>query len=505
MSHMTQRTERFLRARRIDALFIGLFSLIYALLSIVCEGYKTSNSFYGVVTRYSSTLGVISHYLLCFIITFLAGFIMFSAWRANQRTQKCDKEQRNISTRLVLAGASIMLILWLPWIIAHYPGTVRDDTLPQLAQWYGYTSYYTQHPVPVTLLFGAFASLGDTLGSRSLGLFLFILVQALVTALTFSFALNYFRYRGAPKYALIAALLFYSLSRNVYQPIDTMSKDAINAPFFILCVVGYIEIVFTRGKMLQDWRSVTGLALSAVLCIATKRTMLYVLILALIPMAINCLLNKISTKRVLLTIIAPIVFASAILVPAINASVNAADSQTFEMYSIPVQQMVRTLREHPDALSADERDRLSEFIDIDRACSVYNPSRSDEAWTCIYPGASFFDCIDIYFKLGMRHPLQYLSATLNMVANWFSVDGSIDYGHDSHEELINEGHMQLWAPLFDSPEAQQEFFEAIDFRHPESLRPLTSTLEFLDSLQRNLYFVSSYGLYCTLIPLLFIL
>ena len=122
------------------------------------------------------------------------------------------------SPRRIFFRLAIIFACWLPILIAVYPGILFNDTIIQLAQWfgepmYGYSSisptaaYSDHHPVFLMLVYGLIVQAGWALfGDPNAGLFSLVVVEALVTAAAYGFALNYLERIGAPR--LLVRVLF---------------------------------------------------------------------------------------------------------------------------------------------------------------------------------------------------------------------------------------------------------------------------------------------------------
>lgn len=485
--------------------FIGALALLscaLAALGIVADAYRAADSVTGVVQAYGSAGAVMAAAVTYALQLFAIGFALGYLWSLPPRTTHKDRADKRWDRKLFLIAAFAIFFAWLPWIVAHYPGTMRDDTFAQALQWYGIVPYYTQHPVTDTVVFGAFWSLGDLLGSRAAGLFCYIVVQALATALTFAAVVAYLDRIGAPRTLVVGAVAFYALARVIYQPVDTMSKDALNGiPFTLLCLLLF-EAVRTNLAALRRRGFFITFVLALALAAVTKRTMLYVALLAIVIIAAVRLARHRHVALLLAGTAASCVLALGIWTPAVNRAVGANANPTYEMYSIPVQQIVRTIREHPNALDTQDRATLGTFIDIDRACRVYNPWRSDEATGCIVDGSRFPTCVGIWLSLGVEHPASYAAATMNMVATWFSLDTPIDYGHDAQAELFSPDRMEAWMSFFDSREELDGFVESLGMAPRGEVAMLRDALESLDARQRDMDIVASYGLWCIALPLI---
>lgn len=479
-----------------------IISFAYSSMSVIADCFRLEGSLEPIVHFYGTTGNILLAIGRHALFVFALGLVLFLIWTSyGARSERLESE-RHIRIKTICLIALLLMLAWLPWMLSHYPGTVRDDTFPQMFQWYGKHDYYSQHPVADTLLFGFFFSIGDLLGSRTLGLFIYLIVQAAATAFVFSGILHYMWKHGVPSGLLLASFFFFAFSRVIYQPVDAMSKDSLNGIPFCLLALGIVEIIRTDTKVLDSKAFFGCFFTGVVLCVITKRTMQYVLLIVFAFCLIYFLIKRVNPIRFLLISFVPIIIGSSLVVPAINASVGARDNKTFEMYSIPAQQIVRVLIEHPDAVSEEEYDRLSRFIDIEEALDVYNYWRSDEVTGCIEDSSEFFSCLDIWVRLGISYPGTYFCAWLGMNANWFSLTESINYGHDTHAELLTKERVEGWRGFFESEREADEFLGTLDFSRIDLLEPLYSILEKIDLMQSDLYAVGSYGLYCTLLPLL---
>lgn len=486
-----------------QAVVLGVFCVFFSGLSVLSDGFDEEGTLGGIFEHYGSLGGLCLAFLGTLLFTLLLGLMLFLFWGRGRR----DSERRPLTRHQLGLCALLLFVAWLPWMLSHYPGTMRDDTVPQLFQWYGEYMYYTQHPLIDTFVFGLFFSLGDLLGSKTIGLFIYIILQAVLSSVLFTWVISYLWKHGVCKPVIALVFVYYAFSRVVYQPIDAMSKDSLNGLFSVVVFLGIIEVIRTDLGVLRDLRFSVPFALCLVFCVATKRTLLYILLGFCGVYLAKLLMQKQGVRRFAVACILPVLVSGFVMVPAINGLVGADENETYEMYSIPTQQIVRTLISHPDALSDSEYERLSKYIDIDAARESYNFKRSDEALHKVKDDTPFFSsCLDIWIKLGIEYPDSYFAAWLGLAGRWFSLTKTIDYGHDSKIELFDDAHMSNWRAFFSkdrvTPNRADEFLADFDFNRIEALSPLTDALEKGDALQRGIYAISSYGLYCTFFPLL---
>lgn len=488
-----------------------------ALLSALSmTGTRFATDFALAFSSAGDLAGFLVRLLVLWALVYVGARILFAYWDTAGESSRSS--WRTTERRFFVLCAAVMLACWLIWIVPHWPGTMRDDSIPQYLQWKGFVGYYTQHPILDTFCFGAFWSLGEALGDPLHGLFIFLLVQALITALCFAGVLLYLRRRGVPRAFCVAALVFYACCRVIYQPVDTMSKDAWNGWLFVLACLMVFEAIRTRGVSLRAPRALAVTVIVLFLCIATKRAMMYIVVPALILGALALAVRRAGASNVMRMALAALLPAALFLGiwnPLVGTLTNADDpdnaaryelpTSSNEMLSIPLQQVFGAIADHPDALDATVRAALERYMDLDRALDLYTPWRSDDVMFRIYPDADVRDLLSVWVDLGLRYPESYAKAFMNLTGRWYSFSITIDYGHDLEDELLNDVRISNWSVFFPDGGTQEAEEVLSRFRsdRPAVLEAAYRLTERLDGIQaRHLRPFVSFGMYCFALPLL---
>ena len=151
----------------------------------------------------------------------------------------------------------IIVLCWMPYVIALYPGVMWYDTSNQLLQWNHLPNLFTDgqltdhHPIADTAIFGLFVQFGNLIGSGDLGIFLYTMIQTVVTASAMAYCLLYMRRIGASHRLCMAALAFVSLFPIFPMYSSPMVKDSLFLPIMVLFGVQCVEIVRSRGEVLR--------------------------------------------------------------------------------------------------------------------------------------------------------------------------------------------------------------------------------------------------------------
>ena len=173
------------------------------------------------------------------------------------------------------AYAALIFGIWLLiWIVPHYPGTLRDDTISVLFESLGIAQLTTHHPVFDTIVFKFFWDVGDMIGNKSAGMFLFILCNSALLAFSLAASFVYGEEHAVPRWLIVLLLLGVSFGRIFYQPADAMSKDSLNTWMFVLCCLMFAEAVRTKGNLFRKKPYLVANVILLFLCMISKRTML---------------------------------------------------------------------------------------------------------------------------------------------------------------------------------------------------------------------------------------
>ncbi|MEG0324014.1 MAG: DUF6020 family protein, partial [Raoultibacter sp.] len=241
----------------------------------------------------------------------------------------------------------------------------------QLFLVYAIEPFYNGNPLFDTWVFGLFWHLGDALGNRAVGLYIFGIIQSLLSAASFAFMLTYMKRIGAPRVITGLSLAAICLLSIFPLAAMSMSKDSFNGWLFILFAVLFVEMCRSRGSILKNPWFIASFAVITILTIATKKTMLYVVLLAFLAFF---LFNKGFRIRSAVTF-APIVLVAVLLcdmfMPAVmqNGAIEkkptSPPSSPTTFILIPLQQTGRLLASGAE-IPPEQYDQLERFINCEQ-------------------------------------------------------------------------------------------------------------------------------------------
>lgn len=341
----------------------------------------------------------------------------------------------------------IILLFWMPYIIAKFPGAAMPETLAEMRQYY-WNQINNYYPPFHTVVMSLIMELGNLLGSYTLGFFLNQVIQLalLLSAFSYGFLLMkrwktpcIFRYLAL---AVICIVQFFPMESTVVEK-DIPYTACVLFLFLQLC-----ELVRTMraGEEYSRWK-VLGMTLCC-MGVACNRNEGFFLILASgISMSIYAWRilwkqNRKKCARILTAVLMPVLLAAGyerILLPALGVEENGPK----EALSIPFQQTARYVRDYGYELTEEEEEILSRVLDGENLAELYDPVTSDPV-KYTYHAESTQDLLDyfgLWFRQLLKHPGNAVEATMNNTYGWFYQEG---YAHNYMMTSKIEGQDIRW-------------------------------------------------------------
>ena len=327
----------------------------------------------------------------------------------------------------VIAGALVVLVCWLPYLVCLYPGTIWYDTSWQIYEHFS-GSVSDHHPFMLVYLYGLFIDMGRAVfGSGAFGMFLLIVIQELAAATGISLVCSYLRRAGVRRGWCLAALLTLALFPLVPMMMGSMVKDTLQGTILIYFALLFCEVVRTRGGLLRKTWPVVALLLLGFAACVTKKTGVYVVGPALVACAFMRMRNG---GRVLMPVMGAFLLALLLVVfprlvlPALDVEPGGKQ----EMLAVPIQQVAHDVKYYGDEFTAEDRQLLNDFLWID-----FDDIPSEFDYTIVDPikdGSLRDDTLipqfmQLWWRMQLAHPLGHLEAWLGMEAGWISTCDSL--------------------------------------------------------------------------------
>ena len=389
---------------------------------------------------------------------------------------------------LFITWAAIFLC-WLPTLVALYPGTLINDTWGQLRfyQWFLEGNLLMDNsPALTTLIFGVVLNGLKTLtGDWHAAFFIFVVSQGLLTSLAFAFTVRYgYRKLQIGEKAAFGMVLLYCLLPVYPASVQTISKDSLAAWIFVFFSLSFVEIVRTRGKALDEKKTVFWFTVLGLLSALTRKVNVAVILLSVVCLP---LVFPAFRKKMIL----PIAVIGGITVVGFYVMYHTGilgQAGKQELLPIPYQQTARYVKEHPDDVTEEEYDLLDRVLGMDDLAKRYTPVSADpvKGYSERANTAEYIQYAKTWFAQGLRHPLSYIKAFDAMLSGWFSYHEYIPlmdmkdwHGQMDTSRIPEEVTQRTWSAA--SAQSDQEAYSDL-YRFPISS------------------FFLSYGFFAVMIP-----
>lgn len=306
----------------------------------------------------------------------------------------------------------LLLLCWLPYLLAVWPGTVSNDSITQLAEIFGAKPLSAGNPLAQTGLIWVFVQLGQgLLNSADAAVALYIGVQGLLMAWLLGYAAARVQRSGAPGWLTGLTVAFFALCPVFPTFAFCVGKDT----NFAMAVLWFTLMIWRlTDSRWPPLRTALGLCLSAVLCVLLRNAGGYLAIETLLLMLLYFILKHEKRWRVTL---AALLFAGAAMLAmpyAVQPRLGAEPMPVAEMRSVQVQQLARTVAS--ETLTEAERAAIDAVLPVDALKAAYNGELSDPVKALWRDGVTPEQRIAmeaVWLRLGAKYPATYLSATFH--------------------------------------------------------------------------------------------
>lgn len=320
----------------------------------------------------------------------------------------------------------IIMLSWIPIMIVRYPGNIDPDTFWQLLQTRGLALASDHHPWFDTLLFSAFWSIGDLLGSHAWSLLFYCSLQMVCTSGALALCLCYMKWLGVPRVIRGASLLFVTVLPMIPMYAQVMAKDSLFAWLWLLFLLLYIEVLRSEGAFLNNRKmSVVFFAICLLLTV-TKKTGIYLILLSVIPLILVCPCARIRIGLSFGCSVLAFMLWTNVVLPAFGV----VKGSSAEMMSIPSQQVAYYLQMHSEEMTSRDWTVLEGvYASPEVLSTVYQPARADATKGLWKNESSLNQKLDFfawYIRKSVRHPKTFILGALATMLPLYYPDDSTE-------------------------------------------------------------------------------
>ncbi len=353
---------------------------------------------------------------------FAAGMYSFGA-RANV--------SHNKGFKCFIISWAIIQISWFPAFLAYYPAIMSYDFHRQFGEAVkGYVWFYEYQPLVHTFLIRQAYLLGTGLGNVAAGMAIFVFVQSMILNAAISLVITYVYKRTGFKCAAACCALFALLPFNPVLAIS-ITKDILFSAFFALFLLSFL--LYTKKDCTLY---AVFILLSGILNILFRNNAVYALV-CLVPAILLCMQGA-KKKLVTAALIVITIISGMGIKTGIRTTMNAISGNRIEMFSVPIVQMVRVVKNQENNLTPEQENILHNYIS-DESWGTYYVSIADspKAIASRDRNAQWLDnpkqLLKDYISIGMAYPNDYLDAWIGLTTGYWFVDDR------SHAEMLGFG------------------------------------------------------------------
>lgn len=314
--------------------------------------------------------------------------------------------------------ASILIVFWIPAFLALFPGYASYDGPIQYTQFEN-DMLTNWHPIVHTLILANIFNIGKNLfGSLSVGLTLFVSLQAITGVIILSLILNTLLKRGLPKVLILISTIFIAINPIIQIFTFATTKDTLFGIFFVFFILIIYQIISEPKSFLGKKRNIVLFIFITLFMTLMKKQGIYIFIL-LIPIILLLLKkNKIITFLVASVIV---VSSSLFIYGPFSDFLKVEKGPVSEMLSLPLQQMARAYKIHPENITQEQKEKLFNFVP-DENLKKYIAEISDpikDNFNEKYFKENKAEFFKLYFSIGIRNFGEYINQGLYQIVGYF--------------------------------------------------------------------------------------
>ena len=345
--------------------------------------------------------------------------------------------------KLFFLSFGIILAGWLPWMISYYPFSADWDVYFPIQQYLGMAPKTTHHPWFYCSSVGFFYQLGLLLGDKNVGIFLYVLLRALLMSALYSSLVVKLKKRGLKSIVCWGIILFYALVPVWGAYAKHGFKDTIICPLFCWFIVSLIETGECIGRGEINGKTFLDLGFSVLSISLFRNTGILVavpvVLLLILSVIVSPRYHKAKLRVCAMLSLGVLLFGGYMIY--IRTVEKVGPGPAIEALSIPLQQTARTVRDHENEITQEERDAIGNVLDIDQLGKRYNPLISDPI-----KGLSHFqmeyvpDYFRAWFSMFFKYPTAYVEAALGQSYGYYAFTG---------DQALHAGNWNCGMTIFD--------------------------------------------------------
>lgn len=286
----------------------------------------------------------------------------------------------SIPLKPFLIASATIAALWLPYLLAYWPGLIFGDTLSSFNQIFG-APLSNHHPVVFTLAMKLCIQVASIIGlSRTSGIALYTILQMTFMAICLGYLAVWFIERLSVRKQFVWLMVaIFGISPYIAAYSIALWKDPVfSCSICIICVI-LADAVLAREVASSQFQKI-ALCLLSLAAMLFRNNGVYIvlaLILLLAAVFIVAYVRKQSFKYVPILIPLCISFAAYLVISGpVYSALHVIPTEKVESLGIPLNQMARVAALNGD-MSDSDRTYMDSLLPLEQYKDKYRPTCTD--------------------------------------------------------------------------------------------------------------------------------
>lgn len=429
-----------------------ILSILLSVFMIIGESFYISGSFALISKNIGLILIAIMRFIGYFtIFNFLINILFNYLLKVKPKKYKNKIYEFIFEKHPFIIPLIILIICYLPYIIAFYPGILSPDPSNQIKMFFHIETNYldyavlldpdvyitNHHPVLHTIILGGLTKIGDLIGNVNIGIFMYSILQIVIVVSTLSFTIYYMKKLKTPSIIRIITLVIYALVP--VFPLYAMSvvKDVIFNCFVIIYSILIFD--FIKFKQNLNIKKIILIIILLLLIMMFRNNGIYAVLLSMPLLIIFVKNNRLHLSLILVISVTLFELYTKVLFPYLKITPGSIR----EVLSVPFQQTARYVKYYGNTLNNKEKNIIDKVLGISDLGERYNPEKADPVknnFNKYTTNNDLKEYFGVWFNGFLKRPKVYFEATLHNTYGYFYPNKTSWYIYYKYDErLIDSG------------------------------------------------------------------
>lgn len=378
---------------------------------------------------------------------------------------KAAKAEAGYPRKTFLMIMAVLLLCWLPVLLASYPGffvyDAQDEVNEVLTR-----SFSNHHPLlHVLLLGGIVAAVHKVTGSYDLGIACYMILQMCIASFCFAYMMDFLKRHRVRRAFRIAALAFLAFFPVIPMYVLCSTKDTLFSIALLMMVLHLYELLDDTAAFLGSWKRQAGLVLSSFFMMSLRHNGKYAYLVLLVFLVFWAFRKKCKGifRKAAVMFLLPVLLcagATALMTNLLHASPGGKQ----EMLTVPIMQLTRVYETDAGAFTGEERALLYQYLPKE-AMDRYSAKLSDPV-KVMFDNDRYIENPSGFWKLwfdaGISHIGTYINAWLYTSYGFWYPDTVIDAYNGIQRHTFAYGESSYFGYETEPPGMRRSMIAALD-------------------------------------------